>query len=122
MKRGPGAKVGSPNFAGQTKAGVGDQAERLGLPEDWRPWPDSHLHPRNGPHGAGLRGGSVRLANGSFPEMGRPTGLEPATPRFTILCSNQLSYDRRKVMEREPSRPPKALSTRFPVESSAPRV
>ncbi len=28
--------------------------------------------------------------------MGRPTGLEPATPRFTILCSNQLSYDRRK--------------------------
>ena len=29
-------------------------------------------------------------------KMGRPTGLEPATPRFTILCSNQLSYDRRK--------------------------
>lgn len=33
--------------------------------------------------------------------MGRPTGLEPATPRFTILCSNQLSYDRRKVREAE---------------------
>ena len=31
-----------------------------------------------------------------LPKMGRPTGLEPATPRFTILCSNQLSYDRRK--------------------------
>jgi putative endonuclease len=31
----------------------------------------------------------------STPKMGRPTGLEPATPRFTILCSNQLSYDRR---------------------------
>ena len=30
-------------------------------------------------------------------KMGRPTGLEPATPRFTILCSNQLSYDRRKL-------------------------
>ncbi len=30
--------------------------------------------------------------------MGRPTGLEPATPRFTILCSNQLSYDRRKEL------------------------
>ncbi len=32
--------------------------------------------------------------------MGRPTGLEPATPRFTILCSNQLSYDRRKNIGR----------------------
>ncbi len=32
-------------------------------------------------------------------KMGRPTGLEPATPRFTILCSNQLSYDRRKECE-----------------------
>ena len=28
-------------------------------------------------------------------EMGRPTGFEPATPRITILCSNQLSYGRR---------------------------
>lgn len=27
--------------------------------------------------------------------MGRPTGFEPATPRITILCSNQLSYGRR---------------------------
>ena len=34
-------------------------------------------------------------------KMGRPTGLEPATPRSTILCSNQLSYDRRKVKNAE---------------------
>ncbi len=33
--------------------------------------------------------------------MGRPTGLEPATPGFTILCSNQLSYDRRKMRNAE---------------------
>ena len=30
-------------------------------------------------------------------KMGRSTGFEPATPRITILCSNQLSYDRRKI-------------------------
>ena len=42
-------------------------------------------------------------------EMGRPTGLEPATPRFTILCSNQLSYDRRKG--RGNSGPVRSLST-----------
>lgn len=36
-------------------------------------------------------------------KMGRPTGLEPATPRSTILCSNQLSYGRRKE--------PKTLTT-----------
>ena len=34
-------------------------------------------------------------------KMGRPTGLEPATPRSTILCSNQLSYDRRKMRSAE---------------------
>ena len=49
--------------------------------------------------------------------MGRPTGLEPATPRSTILCSNQLSYDRRKSEEWGLSRPLKVLSTRFPVVS-----
>lgn len=32
-------------------------------------------------------------------KVGRPTGFEPATPRSTILCSNQLSYDRREPNE-----------------------
>ncbi len=40
---------------------------------------------------------SQRIRKYSIIKMGRPTGLEPATPRFTILCSNQLSYDRRKL-------------------------
>ena len=35
-----------------------------------------------------------------FLRMGRPTGFEPATPRITILCSNQLSYGRRKGGEK----------------------
>ncbi len=35
--------------------------------------------------------------------MGRPTGFEPATPRITILCSNQLSYGRRAEREKIPS-------------------
>ena len=34
--------------------------------------------------------------------MGRPTGFEPATPRITILCSNQLSYGRRAEREKIP--------------------
>ena len=109
--------MGSPNFAGQTKAGVAGQVERLGLSGVWRLQPDFNLHPRNWPQGACLLRASVHLANRSLPEMGRPTGLEPATPRFTILCSNQLSYDRRKVREGEPFRPGKGLSTRFPVVS-----
>src|SRR5277367_5861814 len=52
-----------------------------------------------------------------IPKMGRPTGLEPATPRFTILCSNQLSYDRRKVKGGEPFGSGNGVSTRFPVVS-----
>ena len=48
--------------------------------------------------------------------MGRPTGLEPATPGFTILCSNQLSYDRRKMRSakvREPRRECQSLLPSF---------
>src|SRR3954469_23175011 len=41
-------------------------------------------------------------------KLGRPTGLEPATPRFTILCSNQLSYDRRKMRNAESRERPMA--------------
>ena len=41
---------------------------------------------------------TVELAEVLRYKMGRPTGLEPATPRSTILCSNQLSYDRRKKL------------------------
>ena len=37
--------------------------------------------------------------------MGRPTGFEPATPRITILCSNQLSYGRRAEGKKFASRP-----------------
>ncbi len=32
--------------------------------------------------------------------MGRPTGLEPATPGTTNQCSNQLSYDRHYALEK----------------------
>ena len=45
--------------------------------------------------------------------MGRPTGLEPATPRFTILCSNQLSYDRRKMRNAELREPSSGCQSRF---------
>jgi hypothetical protein len=43
----------------------------------------------------GVATNAVRFCKWLAIKMGRPTGLEPATPRFTILCSNQLSYDRR---------------------------
>lgn len=43
--------------------------------------------------------------------MGRSTGFEPATPRITILCSNQLSYDRRGRWEK--SRAPSACQPFF---------
>ncbi len=47
-------------------------------------------------------------------KMGRPTGLEPATPRFTILCSNQLSYDRRKLRKGETFRSAQSPVNPFP--------
>jgi hypothetical protein len=43
---------------------------------------------------------------GTMEKMGRPTGFEPATPRITILCSNQLSYGRREG-------PRKSMSTQL---------
>ena len=50
-----------------------------------------HLHH---PWGLRLEPGFSPAAGAA--KVGRPTGFEPATPRSTILCSNQLSYDRRK--------------------------
>ena len=44
--------------------------------------------------------------------MGRPTGFEPATPRITILCSNQLSYGRRAEGKKFAS-PPTAVKAEF---------
>ena len=46
--------------------------------------------------------------------VGRPTGLEPATPRFTILCSNQLSYGRRKEEPVTFASPASAVNFFFP--------
>lgn len=34
---------------------------------------------------------------GAFFDLGRMTGLEPATSGITILCSNQLNYIRRWI-------------------------
>ena len=45
----------------------------------------------------GVASNAYRFCNWLRIKMGRSTGLEPATPRITILCSNQLSYDRRKI-------------------------
>ena len=47
-------------------------------------------------------------------KVGRPTGLEPATPRFTILCSNQLSYDRREGRPSSLARVPLSTPTSAP--------
>jgi uncharacterized SAM-binding protein YcdF (DUF218 family) len=60
-----------------------------------------------------------------MPEMGRPTGLEPATPRFTILCSNQLSYDRRKkwnAKSRQPLRPCQSLPVAILLSRAKPKL
>ena len=39
-------------------------------------------------------------------KVGRSRGFEPPTPRITILCSNQLSYDRRRRGEIRECFPP----------------
>jgi hypothetical protein len=50
--------------------------------------------------------------------MGRPTGFEPATPRITILCSNQLSYGRRAEWKKFAS-PPCTVKAEFLTVKSA---